>query len=129
MIQYKGWDVHAYTPQMKEVVKEIQLVDKLSPIVHEQMIQEIKGKYTSKPQALIAISKMNSRYSAEIQGYIDPDIGINVSALLHLTWRRVKEINDDSLYNAFAETCAEIGNTCIQGDSHRLLFFCMALMD
>ena len=72
------------------------------------------------------LEKMQSRYNVAQGGYICPDTHVNVTALLALVWDRVKTLE---VQLDFAEILLEIGNTCVQGDSFRLLFYFDAIRD
>ena len=60
-------------------------------------------------------------------GYIlDPELPkVNSAMILVLIWDQIKD--DTVLCKHFSETLKQIGNTCIQGISHRLIIDYVAL--
>ena len=46
-----------------------------------------------------------------------------------MAWQAVKAAHDDSVYAGFAEILRDVGKTCVQGDSHRLLSYWVAIGD
>ena len=125
---YKGWDVHSYTSDFRQVIQSLEIPAKVDPAANATLIGELKAKYAGKSKALEAIAKMNLRYNADRQGYVDPALsGVNVSGILQKTWETVKGEEDESVFAGFGGILADIGGTCIQGDSHRLLSYWIAL--
>jgi len=120
-----GYDVHAHTQFMRakfltpEYLKLFSGTVDLVPI-----IEEIGTKYQNMSHPAL-INIRNVYRSGTI---VDPDLpGLNIAVVLVAVWHRVKELNDDSAFIHFKETLDEIGGTCIQGISHRLLFDYFAL--
>jgi hypothetical protein len=67
----------------------------------------------------MALQKMQQRSAST--GYEDPHLpGLNVTRLLQWVYARADP-------EVLLETLIEIGGTCVQGDSHRLLMLCAAL--
>ena len=125
---YKGWDVHFHTGDLREALKDRTFATFIAKECHERMMAELLERYETVPQAAVAILKMKGRYREEVGGYLDPDLGLNVTAILDETWATVKQFaEDESVLRGFGEILADVGTTCIQGDSHRLLFYLLGL--
>lgn len=77
-----------------------------------------------------AVEKMRSRFGVERGGYEDGALGgLNITRLLEAVWLEVSRINENSTYNLFVETLSDIGSTCPEGDSHRLLILLNSLVE
>lgn len=131
---YRGWDVHAYTPPVQQWFQQ-RLRPRLpseGPLLTEWMaaLNEMRHVYGKWPAAMGALIKMNSRYRAQQKGYMDRDLGPggNVASILLYSWALVKRKKEPSLTRLFGETLSDIGNTCVQGDSHRLIMFLFGLL-
>lgn len=121
---YKGWDCHAYTPDCRTYVQDLLLREPdlgkpMSPAeisaLFTPLLEQARGT-----RALAAVQKMRQRSGA--QGYQDPQLpNLNIARLLELVHRRCED------RAVLIETLSEIGGTCVQGDSHRLLMLCAAL--
>ncbi len=75
--------------------------------------------------AYAAIQKMRDRSGVKdvnnvAVGYVDPDLSVNVGMLIF--WA-VKVAEDVGEVDLLLETLCDINNTCIQGDSHRLVVY------
>lgn len=122
----KGWNVHAYSKTYNTFLgKQKNLLDSLkSPIdpnIFNKTLFEITERYKDQKIKNV-LNKFKSRYNIAIKGYRDPDLhNLNVAFLLYVTWNKVKELNDNSIWELFHECLLDIGMTCLQGDSHRLL--------
>lgn len=129
-MNYRGWDVHAYSREYRQIAHKVsQHIPRfIDTDTHTQLIQALKGRYGNNSLALQAIDKMAKRYHPQNRGYFDPDLGnLNVTSLLYATWMSVLEANHPSTYKGFGEILSDIGGTCVQGDSHRLLAYYAAL--
>ena len=116
---YLGYDIHAYTHQINTMVKSLPS-DLFNVIVSDtdfqKTLDEMTQKYGDKP----AFSNFRSVFHNNT--IVDPEIqSINIALVLIRVWNKVKELNEPSTYNHFNETLDQIGHTCIQGVSHRLL--------
>lgn len=112
-------DVHAWTGQMNQMLQQ-SFFERVEPQDWDQLIQEISICVHKNPDALSALQKMNGRYQSELGGYLDPDLqNANVASIVRHVWNHLKNIGSPEL---IIETLQDIGATCIQGDSHRLLF-------
>jgi len=111
---YKGWDIHSYTPMLQK--RQDNFAQTVSGVQFGALLRELRGHYGS----LVAFSNMQNQYK---NGWIrDPHLPlINSAFLLEVLWNKIKLINDVTVYKHFRETLIQIGATCIQGISHRLL--------
>lgn len=130
---YKGWDVHAYTPEIRQWFQQY-----LLPRLHDngvfltewmQLMKELRAVYQNVPAVHMALNKMQKRYSVQVRGYFDGDLGPggNVASILKYTWQKVKSMKEPSIVRLFGEILIDIGSTCVQGDSHRLVWFLFGL--
>jgi hypothetical protein len=108
-----------YIPFLVEVYHQV-----LEPDQWAVLLTELRQRYGNKR----ALQNMQSRFR---HGWIkDPDLpALNSSILLRAVWDKVKEKDDDSMYQHFGETLDTIGGTCIQGVSHRLFLDYVAIME
>jgi hypothetical protein len=133
---YRGWDVHQYSPYLRDRLAELGRDFSKSPDDGEfqavcSEISQLLDTTTEPPPddaqlsaARLALAKMRNRAAAG--NYVDPDLGgAQVGAILVETWRKVQQADD--VKAVFIETLADIGDTCVQGDSHRLLLLWLAL--
>lgn len=112
---YLGTDIHAYTQQ----VNQLNISTQLDPILDSEfqfILQDMQQVYGPKE----AFSNLKNVYS---RGMIsDPEVPhINFALILKQLWSKLRELNEDSAYRHFGETLDQIGMTCIQGVTHRLL--------
>jgi len=120
---YKGWDCHAYTPDCRAyaqdlVSREPQLAQPMTPAEITALFASLQP--LARGQARVAVQKMRQRSGS--QGYHDPQVpSLNVTRLLEWVHRQCED------KTILTETLGEIGGTCVQGDSHRLLMLCAAL--
>lgn len=153
---YHGWDVHQYSPDLLLIWEAWKLEDlHITPdqtksrsfILQSQMsIEErdallakikikLSEKYPTKEnrkqsEEWKALKKMKSRYLNERGGYEDSVLkSLNIFRLLELTWNTVAENGDESIHALFQETLCDIGQTCPEGDSHRLFLLLNALLN
>lgn len=122
MSWYKGWDVHAWSSSFSgEASSDKELFGNATQEEIEQVRLEILEKYGSQKSTIV--EKIIGR-----AGISDNDLaGVNVGKLLVKTWELVKSISDDSVFSLLSETLEDIGQTCLQGDTHRLWSFYRAL--
>ena len=127
---YKGWDVHAYTSILLEIIQnnpEYMFIETISQELFDQTLNDIT-QYVRSNKAQSTLNSMKQLYDPILKGYFDPELqNLNIPLLLYHTWNLVKHFNDNSIYNGFDELLTDIGNTCIQGHSHRLLFYYIGL--
>ena len=113
---YNGWDCHNYTSDCRAYWSELQSRGSgMGGPMTAEATSQLFGKLLAAPfsaPARQALIKMRQRSGA--QGYLDPHVpGLNVTRLLEAVASA-----DHELLNA---VLTEIGQTCVQGDSHRLL--------
>ena len=119
---YAGYDIHAYTSQLQKMGITTFSNGMLSETAFRDILGEMEKTLGPKP----AYVNFRNVYRA---GFItDPELPhINVALVLETVWKRVKHLNDPSIYIYFSETLDQIGMTCIQGISHRLYMDYQAL--
>lgn len=122
---YLGWDVHRNTPFFKEVMPKYRecFPERITLKEHILTIGELEQKYGPLP----AIAKMRQRFQEKDGGYRCPDLKVNIAAVLQETWNLVKKVNDPSIFAGFGEILRDVGTTCVQGDSHRLISYYIPL--
>lgn len=149
-MEYKGWDCHAYTEDCKRSWLHLQSIKKSgtddedefghlkTPMTSEELnlltnsIEELLMHYLPQGNELSwqAMQKMKSRFQEARGGYGDGSlVGLNVLRLLEAVWKRVSELNDESINALFIETLDDIQLTCPEGDSHRLLMLFVSLVE
>lgn len=110
-------DVHAWTPEINKHVRP-EFFERVEPAEFDQLVAEIAPICSA--EALAALQKMQQRYQLILGGYLDPDLqNSNVVAILKYVWIQLKLLKSTEL---LVETLQDMGQTCVQGDSHRLLF-------
>lgn len=133
---YKGYNVHAYTKDIRRVLPRwlpiiSEVVGNASSLDHREfarLLIDIQRRLGNKP----ALQNIRKAYNprARPPGIRDPDLpGLDSALLLKAVWVLVQETNDASVYGHFAETLDQIGNTCMQGITHRLFGDFVALAD
>jgi len=108
-----GYDTHAYSPLLKEYIKTLKLDDM---VVDHKIVMEKLDKLVSKYGSVISpgVNNIKRNINTTNNTINDPELpGFNTLVLLD----KILDINTDLL----KETLVEIGNTCIQGITHRLL--------
>jgi hypothetical protein len=123
MSVYIGCNIHNYTSQLVNILPNF-----FGKIAYEQVdiktwnksLNEIKKKYSNH----IAIKNIERNFN---NCFIkDPAIpNLNTASVLLIIWDTIK--NNDMMCLHFLETLNEIGNTCIQGISHRLIIDYIAI--
>lgn len=119
---YRGWNVHGYTDQFRAVIPTTNFLHRVDSLPFLATLEEIRQRYGNR----LALCSMRTHFKAgRIQ---DPDLpSVNVALVLLALWRLIKRIDHPSIYEHFSETLNQIGATCIQGMSHRLLADWVAL--
>jgi hypothetical protein len=127
-MNYKGWDVHSYTTETRQVAKgldcfgacsEERFYSALNLALdwwkdHDQLVDSRK--------VLDCIKKFKTRWHGSVGGWRDPDLdGANCAELFCRAAELVQR--ERGLVVLFLETLQDIENTCVQGDSHRLIQF------
>lgn len=114
---YRGYDIHSYTAAIKVILDDKYSEDKwktpLETKLTETLFEEIKQTYPDKP-ALSNIKKHTINNEL-----VDARLGkINILQVLFQLWQLIKK---HQAYDHFSETLDHIGNTCLQGISHRII--------
>lgn len=121
---WKGYNIHRYTSdiagQLEPVLIRLQRTypNGVNKTEFMRTLEQLKCQYGNLP----AIANLQRNYNEVTRTISDPTLpNLNSAAVLHAIWRRVQELNDSSIHAHFLETLIDIGSTCIQGISHRLL--------
>ena len=122
---YHGTNIHAYTPLVKELLSTQYSDVKWNAAMAENecnaLIKELSDEFKQHP----AIG--NIQRSTKNGLLLDPQLGnTNFLRILQQLWERVKSMDQ---VRHFKETLDQIGNTCIQGVSHRILIDWAAMKD
>lgn len=144
---YKGWDTHAYSPLLKSLIGQLNISNSpTSNEEYEQTMVKLRDKYGA--QIDPCLQNIRNSYFRNNR-IIDPDLGnYNIfHVLVELyNWldgkQNIKRIlsdidpvlTNDNILNSIIElsdinspndvlkdSLVEVGNTCIQGLTHRLL--------
>lgn len=133
-VGYRGWDVHAYTPALMQRIQEwrdanpVEAITWSRPMPQQTALALGDWYVEADPAAAPVFRKMASRTSLTESGwfYGDADLGgINIWAL-YATARRIAIRPDNAMGELLAELVRDAAQTCIQGDSHRILMFIFA---
>jgi hypothetical protein len=126
---YRGWDVHSYTPDIRSVTdidfRNLEPVN--TRIEMDALFRDIASSVRDSRACSIFLNKLRRRVDLNTMTYTDPQTGIEILSLLKKLWVKVRECNDDSVFELFETTIRDAGTTCIQGDSHRLVSMYIAL--
>jgi hypothetical protein len=117
---FRGDDVHAYTAELRN---QLLLVDRavLQMWQKSSTIQEttaVVDKLVGGGYCCIALKKIRGHLNL-----FDPELGIYVLPLL----KTVFELVTEDTRAIFKQILDEMGSTCVQGDTHRLLSLFFAL--
>jgi hypothetical protein len=113
---YLGTDIHAYTNQINEIAAHTMVSHSVPNEAFELILTQMHNKYGHKEvfQNLRNVFRQGS--------IIDPQVPhINFAFILKQLWEKLVQLNEDSAFDHFGETLDQIGMTCIQGVTHRLL--------
>ncbi len=130
---YAGWDVHSYSNQFKKTMEDRNF-DFSEPVSLDQwgkLVEELNYVYQNFNEALVAIRTQNNRVkSSEIGKVVDSDLyKCDLARIFLETWILVKKTEDKDTIKGFGEILCDIGGTCLQGATHRLLTYYVALLD
>lgn len=117
--------VHTYTACFKRLLPIVEpLIDPVSTEEFLSAAAELNTRCTKNPCSChVALNNMVRQYQSR-SGLIDPDLNnVDVAAIFVTCWRYAKD-NDE--LEQLHESMMEIGGTCRQGQSHRLLFLLLA---
>jgi len=127
----RNWNVHAHSEEYAALLARSGLLESLRGRIErdefEAVLGEMQGHYGGDPGG--ALAKMSRRWTEVEGGYVDADLGkgMNVAILVVDTWRLVKSSGE--VWEFFRECLEDVGGTCIQGDSHRVLNFWVFLRE
>jgi hypothetical protein len=117
---FRGDDVHAYTTELRN---QLLLVDK-------EVLQVWKTPSTMQETIAVVDKLVEGGYCCialkKIRGHLnlfDPELGIYVLPLL----KTVAGLVTEDTRVIFKQILEEMGSTCVQGDTHRLLSLFFAL--
>lgn len=121
---YKGYNVHAWSPLMKKLVLEQYPTLPAETNSARPRFKAAAADIINRlPQLAPIIAKIESRIDI-----VDGDIGgLYGAGLLVIVWNQVKSFNEAETYIHFSDTMLDVGNTCVQGDTHRLFETYIAL--
>jgi len=120
---YNGYNIHNYTKQLLEVVPKY-FNDDFKYEVKQDKWNSVMSKISQRFSNKIAL--MNIQKNFKNGKIVDPQVqNINFAIVLISVWNQVKD--NSILCKHFFETLKQIGNTCIQGISHRLMIDYIAL--
>jgi hypothetical protein len=114
-------NVHSWSKQMSAVLFEEmpQLVQEAAEAVSRADPGAMKRVLP--PNVWHVIDKITSR-----RGQVDCDLcQINPLGLLQIAWEET--CKDPDSYRSLADVLTDIGDTCLQGDTHRLFFYVRAV--
>lgn len=129
---YKGTDVHAYTIDIKQRINDLPDVLKgnMKGKAFDDLIKNLKLTYRSTKTESFFLNIEKSFTNNRIQ---DPELpNINFALVLSECWNMIQLLYPEarkSFINFFEETITQIGGTCVQGISHRLLSDYFVLID
>jgi hypothetical protein len=123
---YRGDNIHSYTSYIRE--RQDIVNKKLHPYERTQFLQcwqEAVEKYYSNTSTSSDNNLNNIKNGLEnilaTSEQLDQEVqDLHIGQLFQNIWKRLLEFNEPSMFSHFKETIEQIGNTCIQGVSHRL---------
>jgi hypothetical protein len=131
MAQYRGWDVHAHTSDIRMMLHEWgRIYPGGQKILQESLPKDYIDDAIVNPivrldPSLRPVLQKMARRSQQTGGrvfYADADLdGINIWSVLSLCVLLIRDYPD--LEGLMIEMLRDAAQTCIQGDSHRLLMF------
>jgi len=125
-VNYLGYDVHSYTILLQQIIIKVQ--NKLATMIcrselsssdFRTMMQRFQEWYPNH------LALTNIQRNTQINCLVDPDLGSFNFILLIWFYYRCLLLWDDTqqcMKEYFRNTLDDIGSTCIQGITHRLLF-------
>lgn len=132
---YKGWDVHSYTSDMRQLAPYLTRSSLLWYNQDEKVVPHLALLRTDAEQLLHEISLwIGAQHPATLNLYhsiqwtsttaqlLDPDLpNSDVLIVLYRMWWTLKQLKEPSLWCHFRETWDDINMTCKQGITHRIL--------
>lgn len=144
-----SWDVHAHTPTIREAIRSGLLYKCVAETIGAQHMQPPKDERVntalgfsrttaalkadefglSLPSIKACLQKFKTRW--ESGSWKDPHLeNIDIATLFVVAVGMVQYHDfEPSVEKLFLETLQDIGNTCIQGDSHRLIHFIIGVSE
>lgn len=123
----KSWiepDVHSWSQRMSDIIRGD---PSFTNIAGESEAARLRSNVTDikrglAPLSLVVVDKIVGR-----QNHTDHDLcNANPMGLLQLLWEELDHDNADDL-NTLDGVLADIGGTCLQGDTHRLFSHLVAI--
>ena len=117
---YKGYNLHSYTSDMREMIPFIQKDLPISTyLTFSQALNFLNEKYAN---AYAHVLRNIQNHYKMGTGLLDPHLpGLECGSLLVYIVELLKEYEDPTLWTHFGETLKQIALTCLQGCTHRLL--------
>ena len=122
MAWYQGDDVHAYSGAMRTRMSCFETIANKPFSGTESLLVRLEACVPLNDQARIGLENIR-RNVVGGEWLRDPDLGINLNILwiLDVIVAFLERSDTDlSIKMHFVETLSQIGNTCIQGITHRL---------
>lgn len=143
MTDYRGWDTHAYTSLLQNetlldafrqatcdpvtILSRDKAAALIADIQDTLVTHNIADTHKTQP----VLSKMLARWQTTetLDGYYDAEIGnVNIFSLLAACWQHIVACGmHPTMLHFFVETLLDADQTCVQGDSHRIALFYIAL--
>ena len=119
-MNYIGWDVHAYTPFLSNIITDLQIGNsETSNDDYNTVMDGLQNRYGT--DILTCLNNIRELYFKNDK-IVDPDLGdYNIFHILV----RLYNWNNDLL----KETLIEVGGTCLQGLTHRLLLLYLCYLE
>jgi len=125
---YKGWNVHSYTSDLQIHSNLIDFFRNEPSLSHDEwhaLLDELRSIYGN----MDALRNMNNVFVKSMWSIPDPQLSnLDSAKVLRYLWKNHIR-HSASLRSHFRETLQDIGHTCIQGISHRLIALFVALND
>lgn len=125
---WKTPDVHQWSREMSALVTaefpDLPQTSQARANMFDMCAQEVIQKYSGNQELAQVVSKLKAR-----SGINDHDLcQTSVVGLFVIVWQDlVKKIDSDETYSHFLFTLMDMGQTCVQGDTHRLFSTYVAL--
>jgi hypothetical protein len=120
-VQYLGYDVHSYTAVFHAQLPSILATlpqDKVTLQELDLLIDRMTMWYGPK----VAFLNIRQSYDPQVCMIVDPHLpGLDSAIVLRQLCNHLQAQQDPSLFHHFGETLDDIGMTCRQGITHRLL--------
>jgi hypothetical protein len=134
-LEYQGWNVHSYTSQLQNKMNRMEdlLLHHygsllLKEVDYNKMWLHLKQQWPH----ITALSNIKQHIQVFPEGMslVDPELPrVNILIVMWLIYTKLVVLQEPSMWQHVEETFQDIGNTCIQGISHRLWADFIALYD